>query len=308
LIDPSALARWLRERRLLADHVRLTAVERERALSLREGLRALVFANNGRPPDAPAIGRLHHASAGAHTEVRLDVDGPAFRAPIPSTLDGALGVLLAISAGAMLDGTWPRLKACPGRNCAWVFYERTRNQSARWCAMKVCGDREKARAYYEPRNKNTHNGAPDQPPNAPATDSHHGPAQIHTTALRLRRSRHVRPAPIGLRHGGRRHVARLRLAREAGLPHARRSTRRRPPRSVSQGPHRNRSLRSTRRCREPICACWSPDDGRGRHGPRDFRVRRYSFAHRRRPPTLRVANAGRRATPLTSPRRIRSPR
>jgi AcrR family transcriptional regulator len=30
----------------------------------------------------------------------------------------------------------------------WIFYDRSRNQSARWCAMNVCGDRDKARAYY----------------------------------------------------------------------------------------------------------------------------------------------------------------
>jgi predicted RNA-binding Zn ribbon-like protein len=51
----------------------------------------------------------------------------------------------------MLDGTWARLKACPGRDCGWVFYDHSRNQSARWCSMKVCGDREKARAYYQRR-------------------------------------------------------------------------------------------------------------------------------------------------------------
>ena len=51
----------------------------------------------------------------------------------------------------MLDGTWVRLKACPGRDCGWVFYDHSRNQSARWCSMKVCGDREKARAYYQRR-------------------------------------------------------------------------------------------------------------------------------------------------------------
>jgi predicted RNA-binding Zn ribbon-like protein len=49
----------------------------------------------------------------------------------------------------MIDGSWLRFKACPGRGCGWAFYDHSRNQSARWCSMKVCGDREKARAYYQ---------------------------------------------------------------------------------------------------------------------------------------------------------------
>jgi predicted RNA-binding Zn ribbon-like protein len=56
--------------------------------------------------------------------------------------------LLAILAEAMVDGSWQRLKACPGRHCGWVFYDHSRNNSGRWCSMSVCGGREKARAHY----------------------------------------------------------------------------------------------------------------------------------------------------------------
>jgi predicted RNA-binding Zn ribbon-like protein len=45
------------------------------------------------------------------------------------------------------------LKACPGRHCGWAFYDHSRNQSARWCSMQICGDREKARAYYRRRSE-----------------------------------------------------------------------------------------------------------------------------------------------------------
>jgi len=60
----------------------------------------------------------------------------------------AIGGLYAITARAMVEGSWNKLKACPGRHCGWVFYDRSRNQSARWCSVKVCGDRERSRAYY----------------------------------------------------------------------------------------------------------------------------------------------------------------
>jgi predicted RNA-binding Zn ribbon-like protein len=94
---------------------------------------------------------MREASRGAATEIRLGSDGAQFVIAGARDVDAAVGALLAIAARAMIDGSWQRLKACPGRHCGWVFYDRSRNQSARWCAMKVCGDREKARAYYERR-------------------------------------------------------------------------------------------------------------------------------------------------------------
>ena len=148
LVHPEALATWLAGHGLIERAVRLRSDELERTLAVREGLRALAYANNGEPLDEAAVERFHRASAGAFTEIRIDPAGPSFTTARPETLDAALGVLLAGAARAMLEGIWPRLKACPGRNCGWAFYDHSKNQSARWCSMKVCGDREKARAYY----------------------------------------------------------------------------------------------------------------------------------------------------------------
>src|SRR5207247_343918 len=39
-----------------------------------------------------------------------------------------------------------RLKKCPSANCGWIFLDTTRNRTRRWCDMKVCGNRAKARA------------------------------------------------------------------------------------------------------------------------------------------------------------------
>jgi predicted RNA-binding Zn ribbon-like protein len=47
---------------------------------------------------------------------------------------------------AQLTGDWLRLKAC--RQCQYAFYDRSRNRSAAWCSMSICGNRSKNRAYY----------------------------------------------------------------------------------------------------------------------------------------------------------------
>jgi predicted RNA-binding Zn ribbon-like protein len=148
LAEPVALHDWLAERGLLRAGTRLDRRDLDRALAVREGLRALAYANNGRSLDTDAVETMQRASEGVHTGIRIDPDGPRFLAPEGSAVDGAIGALLGTVAAAMLQDEWPRLKACLGQDCGWAFYDRSRNQSARWCAMRVCGDRTKARAYY----------------------------------------------------------------------------------------------------------------------------------------------------------------
>ena len=151
LANPEALRAWLSKRGLLASGRRVDGRGLDRVLSVREGIRALAFANNDQDLNADAVDAMREASRGATTEIRVGSDGARFVIASPRNVEAAIGALLAIAARAMIGGTWERLKACPGRHCGWTFYDRSRNQSARWCAMKVCGDREKARAYYERR-------------------------------------------------------------------------------------------------------------------------------------------------------------
>jgi predicted RNA-binding Zn ribbon-like protein len=149
----AALAEWLRSRGMLAGAKRLSHDDVKRAIAVREGLRALAFANNDRELDEDALAAMHLASHGVAAEIRIEADGPRFVAESASGLDGALVELFALVARAMIDSSWERLKACPGRHCGWVFYDASKNKSARWCSMQVCGDRAKSRAYY--RRKTT---------------------------------------------------------------------------------------------------------------------------------------------------------
>jgi predicted RNA-binding Zn ribbon-like protein len=70
-------------------------------------------------------------------------------------VEGALGRLLAIVAGAQDEGTWTRLKACPADDCQWAYYDRSRNRSAVWCDMRSCGNRHKVRSFRERHRPHT---------------------------------------------------------------------------------------------------------------------------------------------------------
>jgi predicted RNA-binding Zn ribbon-like protein len=149
LRSPTALVAWLRRAGLLAGQGETAEADDHdlrRALVVREGLRALTRGGVG-PPDG-----LDVAARGAALEVRVSPAGDLRFAAAPAAgVAGALGVLLAIAAVAGADGSWSRLKVCPGEDCGWVFYDGSRNRSGRWCSMSVCGGRAKARSHYHRR-------------------------------------------------------------------------------------------------------------------------------------------------------------
>jgi predicted RNA-binding Zn ribbon-like protein len=67
---------------------------------------------------------------------------------------GPAAEFLALVIGAIANGTWSRLKACP--DCRFVFYDHTRNASRRWCVMspggpsvRACGNIAKVRRYRD---------------------------------------------------------------------------------------------------------------------------------------------------------------
>jgi predicted RNA-binding Zn ribbon-like protein len=150
---PAALADWLARRELISRGDALSRRDLRRALAVREGLRSLARANTepGLPGVARAFAGLNEAARGAAVEIRFAEDGPRFVAGARAGADRGLAVVLAIAARGMIDGSWLRLKLCPGEHCGWAFYDHSRNQSGRWCSMTVCGGRAKARAHYRRR-------------------------------------------------------------------------------------------------------------------------------------------------------------
>jgi predicted RNA-binding Zn ribbon-like protein len=84
-----------------------------------------------------------HAAAG---ELRLVNDG-AIRLEITSG-DGLAAPLHAAvwqAAELLVSPALPRVRACPGSGCGWLFLDRSGRR--RWCTMGTCGNRAKARRF-----------------------------------------------------------------------------------------------------------------------------------------------------------------
>ena len=58
--------------------------------------------------------------------------------------------LIAQSATELLTSSQlSTVRMCQAPDCAWLFLDQSRNRSRRWCDMKVCGNRQKARRHYQ---------------------------------------------------------------------------------------------------------------------------------------------------------------
>jgi len=148
--EVAGLQDWLAARGLLEPGAEVGEAELDRARELREALRSLLLANNGEPDDPTARVVLETAAARAELRAGFAPGGPEL-VPAAGGVDGALGRVTAAAFAAMLDGSWPRLKACPRDECGWAFFDRSSNASATWCSMSVCGGRVKSGAYYRRR-------------------------------------------------------------------------------------------------------------------------------------------------------------
>jgi predicted RNA-binding Zn ribbon-like protein len=152
LDTPAGLRAWLDEHELgSSEALRLGRSEVQRAMALREALRAVLRQHNHSAPstngDAPAGDLLDEVATAGRLAICFEADGSVRIAPRASGYAGVLAQLLVPVVQAAADGSWLRAKACDADDCLEAFYDNSRNRSGRWCDMAVCGNRTKVRAY-----------------------------------------------------------------------------------------------------------------------------------------------------------------
>lgn len=64
-------------------------------------------------------------------------------------LDSVLWPIARAAADLLISDDLARLRMCASEDCAWLFLDKTKNHRRRWCDMKTCGNRVKARRHYE---------------------------------------------------------------------------------------------------------------------------------------------------------------
>jgi len=124
----------------------------DRALALRESIfRTFDALAHGASPPAADLERLNGELARALPHIRIAPDEHGFDYRFESgtgALDRPLWPIARSAAELLAEGDLARVKECSSEECGWLFVDLSKNKSRRWCDMRDCGNRAKARRYY----------------------------------------------------------------------------------------------------------------------------------------------------------------
>src|SRR5256714_6675928 len=123
----------------------------ELGIALRESIWAVFSAlASGEAPRDGDLDLIADAAAAGRARSRLVYDREGVGWSLPSDAEELERPLwdIARSAADLLTSTdSERVKECASATCEWVFLDRSRNHSRRWCDMNDCGNRAKARSF-----------------------------------------------------------------------------------------------------------------------------------------------------------------
>jgi predicted RNA-binding Zn ribbon-like protein len=123
---------------------------------LREALAEIFYARlDGRDPSAASRRTLErYFKAARQAQILNWKQSPRLEWKWPQTEDDAELPLWALAVSAldlMTSESVDRVRACGNPECRWLFLDTSKNHTRRWCDMKVCGNRMKARRFKAQR-------------------------------------------------------------------------------------------------------------------------------------------------------------
>jgi predicted RNA-binding Zn ribbon-like protein len=135
-----------------ARHPRRAAATRRAAIALRELLhRVLSSLGTGALPRRADLEELNEHLARALGQRRLGARAEVLSWEWDKTradLDRPLWPILLSAAELLTSHDARRVRECASPTCGWMFLDRSRAARRRWCDMKSCGNRAKARRHY----------------------------------------------------------------------------------------------------------------------------------------------------------------
>jgi predicted RNA-binding Zn ribbon-like protein len=151
LLDPPGLKK---ARRQAAANPRRAQATLARARALREALYGIFSARARGAAAAPSdLDVLNDALRRAlpHQRVVARRDGFAWDWDGADSLEFPLWPIARSAADLLVADDAARVQECAAHNCSWLFVDRSRGARRRWCDMKSCGNRAKARRFYARR-------------------------------------------------------------------------------------------------------------------------------------------------------------
>ena len=148
LLAPAEARRLLQE---AARRPRRAGQAFAQAITLRECLyRIFGGLVHGRRPEAADVALLNGVLGPALARLRLQPRGAAFTWAWTEgdELDRVLWPVARSAAELLVSAERPPVRECASATCSWLFLDHSRGGRRRWCDMKICGNRHKARRHY----------------------------------------------------------------------------------------------------------------------------------------------------------------
>jgi predicted RNA-binding Zn ribbon-like protein len=161
----SDLLQWAREAGILssADYDRLAArygrypreaaVDLEKARATRDLLLSIFAGIAKRRSVSPQrLLELNSALAEMPALLRVRKRTERIETEWTSATDGIPRILFAVlnsAADLLASERSGQIRECDSADCTWLFVDESRNHSRRWCEMRACGNRMKARRHYQ---------------------------------------------------------------------------------------------------------------------------------------------------------------
>ncbi|NLG83068.1 MAG: hypothetical protein GX493_00350 [Firmicutes bacterium] len=124
-----------------------------RAIALREAIyRIFSRLAAGAPPEEDDLALLNRELSAALAKLRVVRNNGEFAWKWDGegeALDRMLWPVVRSAADLLISGDREKVRECAAEGCGWLFVDTSRNRRRKWCAMTGCGNRAKARRYYQ---------------------------------------------------------------------------------------------------------------------------------------------------------------
>ena len=127
-----------------------------RAVALREAaFRAFERIIQGKDPAREDVQLISAEAADAlgHREMVKTSEGYAWDWPGSDDLARPLWPIASAVSAVLMSDDRSLLRECSDDTCAWLFIDRTKNHSRRWCDVNTCGSRNRVREFRERRKR-----------------------------------------------------------------------------------------------------------------------------------------------------------
>jgi predicted RNA-binding Zn ribbon-like protein len=149
ILDPNQVEKFFKDSQTSPQQTKEALA---RAIELREALFAIfsaVMKKNEAPVGAMQTLNACLRGAGDHSQLVQRNGHFSWSLRERFSYDAALWPIAQSAADLLVSDQLAFVRTCSSPTCEWFFLDTSKNHRRRWCNMKLCGNRDKVRRFYE---------------------------------------------------------------------------------------------------------------------------------------------------------------